>query len=69
MTVRQILKMLAQVPENKLDLPFIAIHGASGVSYEVDSWGTVRQYETGTFEAGVLCDFQDGQEYVSASLD
>jgi len=66
MTGRQALENLKKVPEDKLDLPLIGIHGSSGVSYEIDVYADV--HKAADRNAGVLCDMT-GKEYLWCSID
>ena len=67
MTAREALENLKKLSETDLDLPLIAEHGSSGVSYDLKLYGDVRLAD-GTDEAGPLCDMK-GELYIWAYLD
>jgi len=69
MLVRQGYDALRKLmKEGHGNLPMIAVHGGSGVSYEVDIYGHIMA-KADHDDAGVLCDWENGDKYVSISID
>lgn len=67
MTANEALEELNKVPIEKRDLPLIAIHGASGCSYELEVYARLKICQPG-YEAGILCDMS-GEEYLSCCIN
>lgn len=66
MTVQEIIDQLNKVEDKTL--PCHGIHGASEVSYEISTYGSVvekKEYHN----AGPLSDLEDGTKFVEFSLD
>ena len=67
MTVKELIDVLLAIPEDQRHLELIAIDSASGVSYGISCSGFVDA--VGLDEAGRLCNYLNGQQYISIHLD
>ena len=69
MTVNEAYKVLEKLRKMGLgNLELIATDGRSGVSSNIDIYATMSE-KTKSDQAGTLCDWEDGDNYVAVYLD
>lgn len=68
MTGKELLTNLQRLTSEELQLPAFAIHGASGASYSLQTYGDVGERRP-TDDAGPLCELPTGTRYIGFYLD
>lgn len=68
MTAQEIIDRLMKLSEEDRKLEVMGICGSSGVSYEIRPSAEVSVYEPSDYDAGPICEYEEGKRYIRASL-